>query len=60
MGELLCKGPFLLLEVQAGLHAVPIPLDCSFVGMTLCTQAGVQTKSSLFFTNALDVTIGTF
>jgi hypothetical protein len=61
-GELLTLPP-LFLDVAAGTHSVPIPVDCSLLGETIHAQGaafvlGVPNIS--FLNNAIDTRIGTF
>ncbi|MEM7307038.1 MAG: hypothetical protein AAF682_10235 [Planctomycetota bacterium] len=63
-GTLLCD-PSLVVAIEvvpAGQpFAIPVPSECSFIGASVCTQgASVDPLSSILFTNALDITIGTF
>ncbi|MEM7307679.1 MAG: hypothetical protein AAF682_13455 [Planctomycetota bacterium] len=67
-GTLLCDPTalfFQLLSQPTGLPLqVPIPEDCNLVGFSFCAQGGylrvAPLPTTLQFTNALDVTIGTF
>lgn len=62
IGTLLCGDPLLGTQV-AGVGAsfgFPIPLDCKFVGLSLCSQAGsVDALGAIALTNALDLVLGT-
>ena len=63
-GTLLCD-PTVIVTIQtssAGVpFAVPVPNDCFFVGVTVYTQgASLDALGNIVFTNALDITIGTF
>ena len=63
-GTLLCDVT-LTIAIQtaaAGVpFAVPVPADCNFIGTTVCTQgASLDGLGNILFTNALDITIGTF
>lgn len=60
-GTLLCgTAPPLILGAAPGSDfSLPIPDDCTFVGKTVCAQAGVLLGDGTFvLTNTLDVTIG--
>ncbi len=61
-GDLLCLPPFIgdLLTSPPGTpFAVPIPDNCNFIGLTLCTQAvSTNAAGTILFTNAIDITIG--
>ncbi len=64
LGTLLCD-PALIVTIEtvaAGTpFAVPVPPDCIFVGVGVCTQgASVDALGTIRLTNALDVTIGSF
>jgi len=39
-GQLLCLPPISVLQLAAGNHSVPIPLDCTLLGKGMGTQAG--------------------
>ena len=59
LGELLCLPPFLKSNSATGTHSVPIPNDCSFLGLSICTQALTVAPGPVFqFTNAIDIVIG--
>jgi hypothetical protein len=62
-GTLLCLPPLAgpLFKVPAGTKfAVPIPIACELVGVSLCTQAfSLDGLGNLSLTNALDITLGT-
>ena len=64
LGTLLCDSTltFTIEGSAAGSpFAVPIPDDCAFVGASVCTQgASLDALGNILFTNALDITIGTF
>ena len=62
IGELLCAPPSLPSNVAAGFHSIPVPSDCTLVGLTFCTQAATVTSIpfTIRLTNALDITIGSF
>ena len=62
IGTLLCD-PAQIVSIEAVAagtpFGVPIPNDCAFVGVVVCTQGvSLDTFGSLHFTNALDITIG--
>jgi len=59
-GQLLCLPPIALLNFAAGTHTVPIPLDCSLLGASVCSQAGTISLGPLHVTlnNAQLLTIG--
>lgn len=62
-GTLLCSVPFLgftpFNPTPGQPFAIPIPDDCSLIGVSLCAQAVSSADGvSFLFTNALDVTIG--
>ena len=64
LGTLLCD-PALTISIESATasqpFAIPIPNDCTFVGLNVCTQgASLDALGSILFTNALDITIGTF
>ncbi len=62
-GTLLCTAPppgFVLSGPAPASFGVPIPLDCVFIGVPACTQAGSATASTVALTNALDIVIGAF
>lgn len=64
LGTLLCD-PAQTIAIEtaaAGLpFAVPVPNDCAFVGLSICTQgASLNALGAILLTNALDITIGTF
>ena len=64
LGTLLCD-PTLTFTIEGsaagGPFAVPVPNDCAFVGASVCTQgASLDALGNILFTNALDITIGTF
>ena len=60
VGELLCQNPVVVGLLGIGQHAVQIPPNCAIAGATLHSQIVVQTATTLEFTNALDITLGTF
>jgi endonuclease/exonuclease/phosphatase family metal-dependent hydrolase len=58
-GTLLCGPALFTIGVLAGQpFSIKIPLDCSFVGVSLCTQVASWDGPNLLLTNALDITIG--
>ncbi len=60
-GELLCLPPFVSpFNIAAGIHAIGIPVDCSLLGATLCTQGATFVSGAVTLQNAIDITIGTF
>lgn len=58
-GELLVLPPFVLLDVAAGAHSIPIPADCSLIGQPVFTQAATFLPGDIALSNALDLVIGT-
>jgi hypothetical protein len=40
--------------------AIPIPNDCSLLGVAVCTQGGAQSSETIRLANALDLVIGSF
>ncbi len=62
-GTLLCLPPLLvnLIVSAPGVpFAIPIPSNCNFSGIPLCTQGvSLDAAGDFFFTNALDITLGT-
>lgn len=64
IGSLLCNVPFLITLLNAtpaAPFAIPIPDDCSLVGIQLCSQAGSSLNGASFeLTNALDITLGAY
>jgi len=63
-GTLLCdlsSAPSAVLAGAVGQpFAIPMPPDCSLVGLTLCSQGGSVAGIALQLANALDITIGAF
>lgn len=63
-GTLLCNVPFpaVLFDIPPSpTFLVPIPDDCSLVGLSLCAQVGSSSDGNDYrLTNALDITIGTY
>lgn len=57
-GELLVTPPFLTIDLAAGTHCIPIPNDCTLIGLSVFTQAATLPPPTL--TNALDLTIGQY
>ncbi len=59
-GELLCAPPFLLTDLAAGSHSLPIPALPAIAGLTLSTQAAALTFAPFGYElqNAIDITIG--
>ena len=62
-GTLLCGAPFLGVvpfnPTPGQPFAIPIPDDCSLIGVGLCAQALSSADGVAFlFTNALDITVG--
>jgi hypothetical protein len=55
-GELLVTAPFQTASIAAGSHSIPLPNDCSFVGLAISTQAA--TLSPTILQNAIDLTVG--
>ena len=60
-GSLLCALPFFGIQtvVPGTAFAYPIPNDCAFTGVAICSQAGSISPGAIRFTNALDLVIGT-
>lgn len=46
------------VNVAAGAHAIPIPLDSNLIGVDVFTQAATFTPGTIFFTNAIDLVLG--
>lgn len=62
-GTILCGAtPFLVLTTSPGTpFAIPIPIQCSLTGVSLCAQGvGIDGSFSLALTNALDITLGSY
>jgi hypothetical protein len=58
VGEMLVLPPY-TVDVQAGLHAFPLPNDPALLGLCVATQAAtVGADGSIHLNNALDVVIG--
>ncbi|MEM7204384.1 MAG: hypothetical protein AAF628_29260 [Planctomycetota bacterium] len=60
VGELLCRSPVVASPLGVGQHSVLVPADCSLAGASFCAQALILVGRTRTFTNALDVTVGTF
>jgi len=60
MGTILCSSPVLYqFRLPADSLNLPIPDNCSLVGMRLClAAASLSATSEIFLTNALDLIIG--
>ncbi len=62
-GTILCDlaGPHLALSVTASTpFAVPIPMDCNLVGLSLFAQGLSADPTKIALANALDITLGTY
>lgn len=59
-GELLCRNPVAVGTLSVGQHAVQIPSVCPLAGASFTSQALIMAGGTWTFTNALDVTVGTF
>lgn len=60
-GELLCLPPFYRpFDVAFGTHTIVIPDDPILCGYTFCAQGATFVPGSMQFTNALEVTIGSY
>lgn len=62
-GTLLCDltGPNIQVSTLASTpFAIPIPVICSLVGLSLCCQGASTSISATKLTNALDIVIGTY
>ncbi len=62
-GTLLCNIPpsSQIFSNPAGIpFAVPVPLDCAFVGLSACSQVGSFAPGNIQLTNALDIVIGSY
>ncbi len=61
-GTLLCAMPNLIFLAAPGdPFQITLPDDCSLAGALQCTQGGsLEADGDIQFTNALDITIGTF
>jgi hypothetical protein len=63
-GTVLCDvigRPHILLTAARGARfQIPIPNQCSFVGLRLCSQGGAFDLATVRLTNAIDLALGTF
>ncbi len=57
-GELLILPPLLPPDTGIGSHSIPIPNDCSLIGVTLNTQGATFTPGTIAFNNAIDIQPG--
>ena len=58
-GELLCLPPYVgPADVGFGVHDITLPLDCSLLGATICTQAATYSPGDIALNNAIDITFG--
>ena len=63
IGTLLCSvSPTSKVFISAPgvAFSIPVPFDCSFLGMEICTQGAAIAADSIQLTNALDIVIGSF
>jgi hypothetical protein len=59
VGELLVLPNFFAIDIQAGAHSFPMPLDPSLFGIGLATQGGtVDGSGTIHLNNAIDLIIG--
>lgn len=63
LGTLLCDltaPPFLFTSAPGVPFSLSIPSNCILIGASLCSQGASASPTDVKFTNALDITIGTF
>ena len=62
-GTLLCNIPSSAQIFTNGAgtpFAIPVPVDCAFVGLAACSQVAAFAPGNIQLTNALDIVVGTY